>query len=228
MRDTAASTRPGMDLNRIPGYRPSLADEAYATIVEAVLNRQIELGDALIMDQLAELLDISRTPVRDALMRLEHEGLVEQRGRRGYVVREIGDDEVIKLYQAREAVEGHAARLVAEAGDDEAIDRIEQAIRQAQASMDGTIVASYQANRAVHRSILEAVGNRFMTISFDNIWGVSVAAVAYGRLYEPKVDDHDLVADHARLVVAIRGGDGDRAAAEAITHIRDGLEINLS
>ncbi|MGA9279618.1 GntR family transcriptional regulator [Ilumatobacter sp.] len=217
-----------MDLNRIAGQRPSLADQAYSSIVEAVLNRQIELGDALIMDQLADLLDISRTPVRDALMRLELEGLVEQRGRRGYVVRSIGDDEVSKLYQAREAVEGHAARLVAEANDVEAIERIEGAIVDAHESMDGSVVASYLANRAVHRSILEAVDNRFMTISFDNIWGVSVAAVAYGRLYEPKIKDHDLVADHARLVEALRSGDGDCAAAEAISHIRDGLDINLS
>lgn len=65
----------------------TLADVAYQRISEALFSGDLEPGSRLVMDQLAEQLDISRTPVRDALARLQREGLIEPTGRRGFVVR---------------------------------------------------------------------------------------------------------------------------------------------
>ncbi len=76
--------------------QPSLADQAYDAIVAAVLNREIGLGDRIVMDQIAESLGIPRTLVRDAFDRLENEGLLLATGRCGFVVREVEDDEVVE------------------------------------------------------------------------------------------------------------------------------------
>lgn len=217
-----------MGLNVLTDSQLSLADRAYEAIVDAVLSREIALGEALIMDQLAVSLGISRTPVRDALLRLEIEGVIEPRGRRGYVVKMITDEDVRKLYQAREAVEGYAVGAVAAMRDSETVVVIEKAILAAEAALDGTVSGSYRANRSIHRSIVGCTGNQYLSASFDGIWGVSVAVIAYGHLYEPKAGTEDLVVSHADLLAAIATGNPEEASAEMIKHIREGLAISLS
>lgn len=217
-----------MGLSALPDTQNSLADRAYGAIVDAILSRDIALGEALIMDQLAGSLGISRTPVRDALLRLEIEGVLETRGRRGYVVRVITGDDVRRLYQAREAVEGYAAGVVAAMRDSENIVAIGNAIVESEAAMDGTVGGSYRANRSIHRAIISRTGNRYLASNFDAIWGVSVAVIAYGHLYEPKAGDEDLVAGHADLLAAIATGNPDEATTEMVSHIREGLAVNLS
>ena len=75
----------------------SLADVAYRRISEALLTGQIPPGQRLVMDQLAEELHISRTPVRDALLRLQRENLIEPTGKRGFVVRVMTADDAVYL-----------------------------------------------------------------------------------------------------------------------------------
>ena len=79
-----------------------LADEAYERLVDALVQGRVGPGDRLIQDRLAEDLDVSRTPVRDALLRLKEEGVIEPAGRRGYIVRRLSDRDVRDLYGARD------------------------------------------------------------------------------------------------------------------------------
>lgn len=79
------------------------------------------------MDQLASKLGISRTPVRDALLRLERENPVEPTGKRGYIVRSVTAGDIRHVHEAREAIEGFAARRVAELGAS-AIDHVRETI----------------------------------------------------------------------------------------------------
>src|SRR2546423_14949394 len=94
----------------------SLADAAYRRISEAMASGELPPGARLVMDTLAAQLDISRTPVRDAMHRLQREGLIEPAGRRGFLVRALGPDLVRQLFEAREAIEVFAAYRVAELG----------------------------------------------------------------------------------------------------------------
>ncbi len=218
-----------MMLDPISDAGQTLADQAYDAIVLAVLTRGIELGSPLIMDQLAASLNISRTPVRDALQRLEHEGLVEQRGRRGFVVRSISDDDVRQLYQAREAIEGYAARWVAVNAEDEFFERLETIVQNAQDALDGSVLQSYRSNRIIHRTIVEAVGNSYLTANFDSLWGASIAAVAYGHLFlrEVEMQNQDIVGDHKDLIASLRSGDARKAGETMEAHVQDGLASNL-
>jgi DNA-binding GntR family transcriptional regulator len=94
-----------------------LADFVYRQIFDAVVSGQIPPGERLVQEVLAEEMDVSRTPVREALLRLETEGILEASERGGFLVRSLDLDEVRATYELRAAVEGYSARLVAERGD---------------------------------------------------------------------------------------------------------------
>ena len=95
-----------MALKSIQPARRRLANEVYDQLVQAIMNREIGPEDRLVQEKLAAELQISRTPVREALMRLEQEGVLTVSNRGTFRLYEMNDNEVKELYQARAAVEG--------------------------------------------------------------------------------------------------------------------------
>ncbi len=218
-----------MDLDAIGGAKRNLAELAYDAIIAGVLDGEVQPGGRLIMDQLASQLEISRTPVRDALRRLESEGLIEPAGRRGYVVREVDAGGVTQLYQAREAVEGYAARFLAGLPDrGERMATIEAGMVRAEQLNDGSPSGSLFANRLVHRSIVDATGNPYLTAGFDNIWGHSLALYVYVRAFPVDPFAEDVRADHLSLIDTLATGSPPEAEAAMLEHINEGLDRNIS
>ena len=212
-------------LRKITTKPSRLADQVYGRLMAAILDGTIGQGDRLIQEKLAEDLAVSRTPVREALLRLEREGIIEQAGRKGFVVKTVSEEMIQSIYQAREAVEGYAARLVAEQADDGAIDRLAQRI--AQLGPAANVASSYEANRLAHRAIVEATGNEYLVELFDSIWGRTISVKIFADLWVAE-EVHRPVTDlHAEVFEALRSGDGDRAAKVMIEHIRHGLDQQL-
>jgi DNA-binding GntR family transcriptional regulator len=212
-------------LEPIGAGRRSLADEAYQRITAAMLSGAIAPGARLVMDALAEELEISRTPVRDALRRLEQEGLVAPAGRRGFVVREIDAEEIRQTYEAREAIEGYAARLAARRGELAAAEVREAIARADQYEID-TPLGSYLANRAVHRAVVAASGNRILLDLFDDLWGRGRAHQLYAGCFGGDDSHAALRRKHQPIVRALKAADGDAAEAAMTAHLRDGLALH--
>jgi DNA-binding GntR family transcriptional regulator len=208
-------------LERIEREKSRLADDVYERLMAAILDGRISPGDRLIQDKLAEDLMVSRTPVREALLRLEKEGTVELAPVRGYVVTSPTRDELTQIYQAREAVEVYAARLVAEAGPG-ALEHVTAAIASADPP-HASIVESFNANRRLHRSIVEASGNRVLRDLFDAVWNRSSALRLFAELC---VQEHPVsqtvAAMHDEVLQALASGDPDVAAKAMTVHIRQG------
>jgi DNA-binding GntR family transcriptional regulator len=205
--------------------RRSLAEEAYQRITAAMLSGAIAPGQRLVMDALAEELEISRTPVRDALRRLEQEGLIEAGGRRGFVVREIDAEEIRQTYEAREAIEGYAARLAARRGEFAAAE-VRTAIRQAVEFDIDTPLGSYLANRMVHRAVVAASGNRILLDLFDDLWGRGLAHQIYAGCFRGEDSHAALRRKHQPIIRALKEADGDAAEAAMTAHLRDGLALH--
>lgn len=205
--------------------RRSLADEAYQRITAAMLSGAIAPGARLVMDALAEELEISRTPVRDALRRLEQEGLIEPAGRRGFVVREIDAEEIRQTYEAREAIEGYAARLAAHRGEVAAAE-VRAAVARADEFDIETPLGSYLANRMVHRAVVEASGNRILLDLFDDLWGRGQAHQIYAGCFRGDDSHAALRRKHQPIVRALKAGDGDAAERAMASHLRDGLALH--
>lgn len=212
-------------IQRIDRSHSRLAAEVYDRLVEALVQGTVSPGDRLIQDRLAEELDVSRTPVRDALLRLKEEGVVEPSGRRGYVVRSLSESDLRDLYGARDAVEGHAAAIVAELGED-ALAQVRAALARATARKLRSSRESFEANRSFHRSIVETTGNAYLLNFFDAIWGRAISALAYHDFYVHSPHD-EFVAEHETLIEEIAAGDPARARRVMTEHIAWGLERNV-
>ena len=200
----------------------SLAELAHERLTEALLSGELAPGDRLVQDTLAVRLGISRTPVREALQRMEREGTIRAAGRRGYVVPALTRADVAHLYEVREAVEGQAARLVA-ARAVTAVGDVEAELHRLSAAAGPSARDAFQANRLAHRAVVVAAGNPFLLEHFDDLWGRSVTLLAWGDYYASADAGIDLVTDHADVLAALRSGDPDRAAAAMVAHVREGL-----
>lgn len=214
-----------MGLGAIDKGFTRLADAAYEQISAAMLAGDFPPGTRLVMDTLAKQLDISRTPVRDALLRLEREGVIVPTGRRGYIVREASTREIENLYQAREAIEGYAVRQVTMLGED-AIAAVEKVIDAYTDHDSSDPAAAYQANRAVHRAFVEVLDNPILLESFDLIWTRAVAQQGFAQFVRHTAPRPSLREEHKPLLDAVRRGP-DAAHAAVIEHIRAGLAGNL-
>ncbi len=201
-----------------------LADEAYRRISEAMLAGDLPPGSRLVMDAIAERLEISRTPVRDALRRLEREGLVEPYGRKGFMVRAVTDADLAHLYESRTAVEVYSARRVAELGEP-AIRAVDVAIEAAAATGARTAAEAYHQNRAIHRSVIEATGNPILVELFDSVWDRAKALQIFEQFHKFAEGADDLLSDHFGLTAAMRVGP-EQAYAEMKRHITVGFEAH--
>ena len=214
-----------MPLSPVGQRRLSLADAAYESIIDAVMSGEIGPGDRLIMDQLADQLEVSRTPVRDALHRLEQEGLIEPAGRRGFVVRVLDDNEIAQIYAAREAIEGYAARLLVEFEETSSwLTLLARSLDEAAVLQDGTPAGGFAANRLVHRRVVELTGNRFLLSSFDSLWGLGLAVFAFIQRFPVDPDVDDVRSDHETLLTALTTRDPDQAQRAMVAHIREGFD----
>lgn len=210
-----------MALDAIDKGYSTLADAAYGKISEAMLAGDLPAGTRLVMDTLAEQLDISRTPVRDALLRLEREGVIVPTGRRGYVVRDATITEIENIYQVRESIEGYAARHVAELGKP-AIEYVKKVL-DAQADVDSNDpAAAFRANRDVHRAFVEAVENPLLLEMFDSVWTRAMAFQSFHHFVEVAGPRPSLHKEHEPLLRAARRGP-DAAHDAMIKHIRAGV-----
>lgn len=203
----------------------SLADVAYERISEALLSGAISPGSRLVMDQLAEQLDISRTPVRDALARLEREGMIEPTGRRGFVVRTLTEQDTVHLYEAREAVEGFAARRVAELGP-KAIKVVRDAVKATAGTDMSDARAVFEANMSIHRSVVRASGNAMLLEMFDTTWQRARGSVAFADYIAHDQSEETVECAHRSLVDALEQG-SDEAFAAMRDHIRKGRDTHL-
>lgn len=199
-----------------PVVTDSLVQIAYDSIRESIVHGRLKLGEHIVEQEVADELKTSRAPVREALRRLQQEGLVCVRPRRGIFVREITAKDFIDIYNVRIAVECAAARLIVRNAP--SLESIEHTIHQ----MVGA-VESQQESKVVdlelkmHQQMCDLSGNEYLASVFHSLAGpirmaLGVDDAAFEHLY-------DVVSEHLTLLVALRAGDGDHAAAVAHRHI---------
>ncbi|MEM7376895.1 MAG: GntR family transcriptional regulator [Pseudomonadota bacterium] len=213
-------------LKRIQLSPKRIADEIYSQLLAAIGDGDITPNQRLVQERLAAELDVSRTPVREALLRLEQEGVLERAGKAGFVIRSITADEVRDIYQARQAIEGFSVRLLTERADSAALTAIRRTIEREERNVAQTAKAYFNANRSIHRTFVSLAGNAYLLELFDGIWNRGSSFRMFAA-----IDDVDLarsLGDHDALADAIATGDADHAAASMRAHIVDGLDLQLA
>ena len=210
---------------RLDRKRTRLADDVYEQILSAILSGKIVPGERLIQETIASQIDVSRTPVREAFLRLEREGVLEAAGLFGFQIRDITEKEIQYLYLAREAVEGFAAKLLAGALSQEQAQNIETAVRSEMGLKSNHKEEHFHANRTIHRTIVAQTGNGILLDMFDSIWNRGISIRSFSAY--PIPDSQDNREQHLLLLDQIKTGNVDEAETAMVAHIREGLDNHV-
>ena len=201
-----------------------MPSDAYETILDAIEDGTFRPGARLVESELAERFGVSRTPVREALQRLETQGLLARDGR-SLIVASLDHSQMAELYAVRAQLEGLAARLAARHAVEEEIRVLKRMAREDRALL-GDPKALARANRRFHGQIHLASHNRFLVQQLDLVHR-SMALMAETSL---AVDGRGAEAldEHDRIVAAIAARD-EAAAEDALrAHISAAFETRLT
>jgi DNA-binding GntR family transcriptional regulator len=187
----------------------------------AILEGRLEPGDVLREEQLARELGTSRTPVREALIELRNEGLVEATATRRAIVRAYDADELRDIYELRAALEAHAAGIAAVRAQSATIAELEASIERFHALAESSgddVQALVTENLVFHGIIGDATGVLRLKKMIDQ---VMVIPRRY-RAYAAYVPEHraTIERDHAAIAAAIAARDSAAAAAAMAAHVR--------
>jgi DNA-binding GntR family transcriptional regulator len=203
----------------------SLSDTVYDAMHERIVTGVYRPNQRLVETEIAAELGASRTPVREAMVRLVTAGLAV-RSRQGLMVREFTLPEVREIYEVRAALEGYAARLAAERAIPEGVAAIEHTLHHhAQTSRGASVdrVKVVEANAEFHKAVLEAAGNDRLRMLADAnrsyFFNNEVAAVTSVEALDVALDEHELI------FAAIRDRDGARAEQIVRQHVMAGLDV---
>ena len=189
------------------------------------MNLEIGQKDRLVQEKLATDLGISRTPVREALMRLEQEGVLQKSAQGGYRLHQMSDQEVRELYQTREAIEGQVARILAEKNDPSDHAKLRETIQREENISSASVRNYFEANRNIHRRFVELANNRYLLEMFDMTWGKAMAFQIFAQI--ENVDLSKSLGDHMALVDVLETGDKIEALEVFIQHIQDGFDLQM-
>ncbi|MBO6852978.1 MAG: GntR family transcriptional regulator [Marivivens sp.] len=189
--------------------------DAYDLILEAIDTHVYKPGDRLVESDLAERFGVSRTPIREALQRLETQSLLTRDGR-SLIVASLDHTQMAELYVVRGELEGLAARLAASHATPEE-KRVLRDMLDEDRALIGDPSALSRANKRFHKQIHLASHNRFLVQQLDLVHR-SMALLATTSL-AAEGRGQDALAEHEAIVSAIEAGDGDGAAAALREHI---------
>ncbi|MGE3268965.1 MAG: GntR family transcriptional regulator [Chloroflexota bacterium] len=204
-------------------------DGVYEALRAAIVSKRLMPGDRLAEEQLAKQFGVSRTPVREALLRLETEQFATRVARRGLVVRPIPEREVLEVYAVRSALDGLAASLAADQAtppDRARLRWLSQQIGDAASQSDFAKMA--ELNIEFHEAVCDAAHNGMLLLFMRQIhdwvrrFGSTDTTFAHPGRAEQAILEHE------RIVDAIEAGDGDLAGNLAREHMNRAREVRIS
>ncbi|RJL35419.1 GntR family transcriptional regulator [Bailinhaonella thermotolerans] len=213
-------------VNRIPPGA-LLADRAYAELRASILENRLKPGTPLSVPALAEQLNVSRSPVREAVQRLIHDGLATHVPHRGAEVSRVDVADLRHLYLVREELEGLAARLATERLDVSDLAELDAVLAEHEevATAGGGEGAHVRQDMRFHRLIRRLSGNPHLIAILDQIEGK--AHLALHSLWRHPHAPALAVEEHRRIYDAMAAGDPAEAERAARAHVAR-LRVRLS
>ncbi|MFA0887965.1 MAG: GntR family transcriptional regulator [Synergistales bacterium] len=218
------------DLQAIdPSLLTPIRNVVYDSLRQAILDGSIAPGERLVESELAETLNVSRMPVREAIRKLETEGLVEHQPRRGAVVKTFSEEDILEIYTLREAMEALAAVQAVRRATQEEILNLEKAMNEIDRLCDLGNEADarevFEANRIFSEGVIAAC-HMPRLIQVINTYKDYLERFRRVTLAGPS--RRELVRrEHRGILEAIRDRDEKRAEALTREHIRGALEAYL-
>jgi DNA-binding GntR family transcriptional regulator len=198
------------------GVAPPRAEDR---LREAIVSGRLQPNERLVESDLARSLDVSRTLIRAALVRLEHEGLVEHERHRGARVRLVSEREAVEILETRAVLEGLVARLAAERAEAEDVTDLKDTLAEMERLREADdLLAVSDLNAQLHRRLLEISGHETASRLIGAL-NSQMVRFQFRTILLPGRSERSF-AEHAEIVAAVATHDGDRAEA--------GMRIHLS
>lgn len=197
---------------------PSLRLQAVEQLRQAIITSALEPGSIHSEQTIATRMSISRTPVREALLQLEREGLVEFIPQRGVRIRELDSEHLAHVFELRAALEGYCAGMLATKQNPEVVVRLENELKRQRAIIDGDDhLAWVLANMDFHAAIVGGIGNQLFNETLSPL-ATHTMRIGY-RMIARRKRMEESYDEHAGVVDAIRRGDAEKARQRATEHM---------
>ncbi|MGI4946587.1 MAG: GntR family transcriptional regulator [Janthinobacterium lividum] len=208
-------------MSALPALKPSerIVDSVHAALRAAILDGSLLPGQALSVPELSRQLDVSRSPVREAVLALVADGLAVEQPRRGVAVAEIEAADMLEIHEVREGVEAQAARLCAERAGPTVLHQLVELLRQQVAVVErGDAPGWFQTNADFHRLVAVGAGNRRLSevvLVLEGQMRLGLRQVSSDRGQRRRG-----LAEHQAILDAITGRAPDTAERLMREHIR--------
>ncbi|MCX3063866.1 GntR family transcriptional regulator [Streptomyces beihaiensis] len=209
---------PSATVPSVAEKRPPAAERVYDHVKRGVLERRYEGGTLLTEGELAEAVGVSRTPVREALLKLEVEGLLRLYPKKGALVLPVSAQEIADVVETRLLVEEHAVRKAVPASP-RLVERLTELLaRQREQAAAGQFVEASATDRCFHAEIVRSGGNEILSRLYDQLrdrqlrMGVAVMHSHPDRIAKT-------LAEHGELLDALRAGETEAAVAVVTRHV---------
>lgn len=217
---------------------PTHSTRAYEHLRSKLISGEYQPGTRLLYGPIGKQLGISATPVREAVGQLAKEGLIELIPQLGAVVRKIERQELIELYELREAFEPYAAAKAAERASELQLERIntqlelmidltEQVAEQARPIANKRTTQRFeQADFAFHMLIIAATGNQTLVRTAENSHVLTRVFSTPRHSYSVDVMN-STCDDHQQILTAIEAGNSREASKASLKHIQNGIRRTM-
>lgn len=206
----------------------SIRADGYEDLRRAIVSGDLLPGERLLEEELSARLGIGRAAVRTALVRLEHDGLVERERNRGARVRRVTEDEAVEVLEARAALEGLAARHAALNADDAGIEKLRRIIDEMRRLREASdLLAVSGANARLHEQILELSGHETAK-RLSRTLASQIVRFQYRTVLLPGRADRSY-AEHTAIVEAIAARDAgaaEQAMRRHLVHVAEALRTH--
>jgi DNA-binding GntR family transcriptional regulator len=193
-------------------------------LIESLNSGRLRPGDRVREVEIADWLGISRTPVREALHRLESDEILVK-NERGLIVPFVEDSQVLELYAMREVLEGAAAALAARHASDAELQMLEQILAECSRTAESDATRHAVLNKEFHAIIYRAADNRYLTKSLNSLQDAiqRLRSTTFARPGRPK----EALKEHRSILRHMRRQDSKEADDAARHHIRQALRHRM-
>jgi DNA-binding GntR family transcriptional regulator len=192
----------------------------YEHIKQQIIEEKLSPGNWFVERELCAAYSLSRTPIREILWKLQSDGLLEQEPNRGFIVRKLGLEQIFEVFQAREAVEGMAARLACSKGDESfrsTLREIMEKLNNFDAETDPEQGSAL--GRRLHGAIVEAARNGIMVDIYEKLKNLGTLTSNITRK-SPSIERISKEA-HLMLINALLAQDEEKSEQLMREHLRD-------
>lgn len=189
----------------------ALSNWTYDFLREKILNLEIQPGEQIHIEIFTEKLDVSRTPIREAFIKLANEGLIEVRPRVGYFVTDITEEDIRDLFEIREIVEARAANKAASSLTDEELVEVKSFIEEGKIAVDnGDLDLYLKYDMKFHNYLQKHIQNKRLTTFMESLNNLTHRE----RIISIRSPENvkETIIEHERIVQALIKRDGDKAA----------------